>query len=238
VIKLAKERNKQDEQAALDITEQRTLVLLVIGVSILAIVSLASGFIARGIVKLLGQAAWVLKDIAEGDGHLTKRVEVKSQDEVGEQARWSNIFMGKLHGLVSQVQIAITHITTASQQLSDASEQVSSGSQEQASSLEETAASLEEITGTVQQSADNAREANQLAIGSRAVAEKGAKSSPLLSMRWGKLTPPPTESPASSPPSTRLPSRPTCWPSIPPSKLPELASMDGALRWWQPKCGI
>ena len=61
------------------------------------------------------------------------------------------------------------------QQLATASEQLASGAQEQASSLEETAASLEEITGTVKQNADNARQANQLAVGSRDVAEKGGK---------------------------------------------------------------
>jgi methyl-accepting chemotaxis protein len=52
---------------------------------------------------------------------------------------------------------------------------MSSGAQQQASSLEETAASLEEITGTVKQNADNARQANQLAVGSRDTAEKGGE---------------------------------------------------------------
>jgi methyl-accepting chemotaxis protein len=71
VTKLAKDSNKQDEQAAIDITAQGTLLLLAIGVSIVAIVCLVSGFIARGIMKPRGQAAWVLKDIAEGDGDLS-----------------------------------------------------------------------------------------------------------------------------------------------------------------------
>ena len=66
-------------------------------------------------------------------------------------------------------------MSTAVQQLATASEQLSSGAQEQASALEETAASLEEITGTVKQNADNARQANQLAVGSRDIAEKGGQ---------------------------------------------------------------
>src|SRR5262249_39609425 len=60
-----------------------------------------------------------------------------------------------------------------SQQLAASAEQLSAGSQEQASSLEETAASLEEITSSVKQNADNAQQANQLAIGSKSTAEKG-----------------------------------------------------------------
>jgi methyl-accepting chemotaxis protein len=175
VIKLAKENNKHAEQAALHIMHGRMLTLLVLGIGIIALVSLISGVIARGIVKPLGQVVVVLKDIAEGEGDLTRRLAVKSRDEVGELARWFNIFMGKLHDLVHQVRRATVQITEASQHLSSASTQLSSGAQAQASSLEETAASLEEITGTVEQSADSARQANQLAIGSRAIAEQGGQ---------------------------------------------------------------
>jgi methyl-accepting chemotaxis protein len=66
-------------------------------------------------------------------------------------------------------------VAAASQHVSAGVAQLSSGSQEQASSLEETAASLEEITGTVKQNADNARQVNQLALGSRDVAERGGQ---------------------------------------------------------------
>ena len=41
---------------------------------------------------------------------------------------------------------------------------LSSRTEEQASSLEETASSMEELTSTVKFNADNARQANQLAI--------------------------------------------------------------------------
>jgi methyl-accepting chemotaxis protein len=52
---------------------------------------------------------------------------------------------------------------------------LSSGAQEQASSQEETSATLEEITATVKQNADNAKQANQLALGSRESAELGGE---------------------------------------------------------------
>ncbi|MFN0182476.1 MAG: methyl-accepting chemotaxis protein, partial [Aquabacterium sp.] len=45
--------------------------------------------------------------------------------------------------------------------------------EEQASALQETAASMEELGSTVRQNADNARQANQLALGASAVAVKG-----------------------------------------------------------------
>jgi methyl-accepting chemotaxis protein len=117
----------------------------------------------------------MLQDLAQGEGDLTKRLTADTKDEVGELAHWFNSFMDKLHDIISQAKMAANHVASASQQLSGASEELSAGTQEQASSLEETAASLEEITGTVKQNADNARQANQLAVGSRDTAEKGGQ---------------------------------------------------------------
>jgi methyl-accepting chemotaxis protein len=115
------------------------------------------------------------KDIAEGEGDLTKQVEIQSQGEFGEVARWFNTFMGRIHDILAQVKGAADHAAVTSQQVAAASEELSSGTQEQASSLEETAANLEAITDTVKQTADNARQANQLALDSRHTAEKGGQ---------------------------------------------------------------
>jgi methyl-accepting chemotaxis protein len=151
------------------------LVFLAIGAGAVAL-AIGIGIVCgRMITRPLKRVVEMLKDIAEGEGDLTKRVEVTSQDEIGEVAHWFNTFIGKIHDIMAQVKEAAGRAATASQELSAASEQLSSGAQEQASSLEETAASLEEITGTVKQNADNAKQANQLAMGSRDVAEKGGQ---------------------------------------------------------------
>ena len=151
--------------------------------------AILAGGIVVGLLLLFGVLAYlvrrmVLKPLARlnevmaaagASGDLTVRVELARADEIGELARQFNTFMERLHEIVAQVRAAALHVVTASQQLSAATEQLSSGAQEQASSLEETAASLEEITGTVKQNADNARQANQLAVGSRDTAEKGGQ---------------------------------------------------------------
>jgi methyl-accepting chemotaxis protein len=112
---------------------------------------------------------------SQDTGDLTLRMAVRRKDEIGKLSSRFNGFMETLEGLLLQLQKAATSVTSASQQLTGASAQLSSSSQQQASSLEETAASLEEITGTVKQNADNARQANQLAVGSRDTAEKGGE---------------------------------------------------------------
>ena len=144
-------------------------------------------------------------------GDLTRRLEVRSRDELGRVAEAFNEFMDKLHDIVARVRTAAGHVVSASGQLTAAAEQLASGSQEQASSLEQTAASLEEITGTVKQNAESARQANQLAVGSRDTAEKGGQVVRTACRRWARSTPRRRRSPTSSRPSTRSRSRRTCW---------------------------
>ena len=151
-------------------TTQITFVILLAGV----VLSIALGFfIARMIARPLGQAAEVLGAVAAGD--FTRRLDVHSKDEVGVMAESLNSAVDGMRGALQEVGVAAQQVSSAAQELSGASNQLSSGAQEQASSLEETAASLEEITGTVKQNADNAKQANQLAVGSRDVAEKGGR---------------------------------------------------------------
>ena len=130
---------------------------------------------ARMVARPLLAAVSRLEDLARGHADLTVRLEVSTSDEVGQLGRALNTFLDKLHGLVGQIRETAFHVGGASQQLSAASEQLSGRAQEQASALEETAASLEQITGTIKQNADNARQANQLAVGSRDTAERGGQ---------------------------------------------------------------
>jgi methyl-accepting chemotaxis protein len=151
--------------------------------------AIMAGGIVVGLLLLFGVLVYLvrrmvlrplarLNDVMESagaSGDLTVRVEVAREDEIGDLAWQFNRFMERLHEIVAQARVASLHVVAASQQLTAATKQLSSGAQEQASSLEETAASLEEITGTVKQNADNARQANQLALGSRDTAEKGGQ---------------------------------------------------------------
>ncbi len=164
----------------------RTAAATMVGVSALA---LSLGvvmywWVARRVAKPLRQAVERLEALASGDADLTLRLPAGSSDETGQLARTLNTFLDNLHLLVQEIRETSAQVGAASQQLSGASGNISAAAQQQASSLEETAASLEEMTATVKQNADNARQASQLAVGSRGAAEKGGQvvSSAVTSM--------------------------------------------------------
>jgi methyl-accepting chemotaxis protein len=129
--------------------------------------------LSRMIARPLGEMAEVLE--AVGGGDFTQRAPVSGTDELVRMASALNQAVDSMRAALQEVSVAANDTAAATQELSVAAEQLSSGAQEQAASLEETAASLEEMTGTVKQNADNARQANQLAVGSRDVAEKGGQ---------------------------------------------------------------
>jgi|GEM_PF-1626363 len=169
----AQARAHADRYAARAVTTRWWIIASAAGAMAVAL-GAALG-LSRAIARPLGETVARLRDIAEGEGDLRQRLEVTSHDELGDLQRGFNTFVDRLSAIIASVRQTAAHVTSASAQLSGAATQLAAGTQQQAASLEETAASLEEITATVKQNADNARQASQLASGSRDAAERGGQ---------------------------------------------------------------
>ncbi len=109
--------------------------------------------------------------LAKGD--LTQQITRDYPGIFGEVKSGVNDTVENLKLLVGEIKDATQTITAASMEITQGNLDLSQRTDKQASSLEETASSMEELTSTVKQNADNARQANQLAIGASAVAGKG-----------------------------------------------------------------
>lgn len=152
----------------------RIIIFALVGIAIALAIGTAM-LLARSISTPLRRTVHLLREIAEGDGDLTKRLQVNGHDEIGELAGCFNRFADKLVGIVANVRLTATHVAGSAGELSSASTALSSSTQEQASSLEETAASLEQFTATIKQNADNAQQAAQLAGSSRDAADSSGQ---------------------------------------------------------------
>ncbi len=125
----------------------------------------------KAITVPMNAAVTVAQRIANGE--LDNAIEIKRYDEVGKMLAALKAMNDKLVQIVADVRMSSESVGSAAKQISAGNNDLSQRTQEQASALEETASSMEEMTSTVKQNADNARQANQLAAGARAQAEKG-----------------------------------------------------------------
>ena len=128
--------------------------------------------------ELVGVAEEVINDTirvlsAVAGGNLTETIEKDYEGSFGKLRDDANATVAKLTEVVGNIQVASSSVKNGSDEISQGNADLSQRTEEQASSLEETASSMEEMTSTVKQNADNASEANQLAMAAREQAEKG-----------------------------------------------------------------
>ncbi|HEY4582176.1 MAG TPA: methyl-accepting chemotaxis protein [Lysobacter sp.] len=119
----------------------------------------------------LGDIGTLLAAVSDGD--LTQHADENLPGQFGDLARNANRTVHQLAGIVGQIRMGSQLINTAAGEIASGNSDLSARTESQAASLEETASSMEELTSTVRQNADNARQANQLAVGAADVAQQG-----------------------------------------------------------------
>jgi methyl-accepting chemotaxis protein len=113
---------------------------------------------------------------AVNGGQLGKRIDLAGKSGFFEaMSRGINQLADNITTTVSMVKSAAGEIHRGAQEISQGNSNLSLRTEEQAASLEETASSMEEMTQTVRQNADNAGQANQLALAARDQAEQGGQ---------------------------------------------------------------
>jgi methyl-accepting chemotaxis protein-1 (serine sensor receptor) len=146
--------------------------LLLIGFAIVAAVVLAWR-ITRSVTDPLQQAVAVALKVAAD--HLDNRIDSRRQDETGQLLAALKAMNEKLLQVVDEVRTGSETVSTAANEIAHGNDDLSQRTQRQASTLEETAASMEEMSATVNQNADNARKARELAASTRDQAEQGGR---------------------------------------------------------------
>ncbi|SFC02793.1 methyl-accepting chemotaxis protein [Massilia yuzhufengensis] len=137
-----------------------------------AVVAVVAGvLVSRSITRPLEDAVQAAQSVAAGD--LRTTIDVRSNDETGQLLQALKDMTGSLQNIVAQVRGGAETIAVASDEIARGNLDLSSRTEQQAGAIEETASSMEEITATVQQNAESARQANQLAISACDVAAKG-----------------------------------------------------------------
>ena len=122
------------------------------GVTIFAVIlSLAIAYYtAKSITKHLQETIALLRNIAEGEGDLTRRVNESSGDELGEMGRWFNTFIAKLEGLIARVAKSTQGVSGSTESLFGVSHEMGANAEETATQANVVAAAAEQVTRNLQ----------------------------------------------------------------------------------------
>ena len=151
-----------DEINASVVSETGTFIWVVMIITVIGLlVSLLFGFLVRrSITAPVNDLVDMSKDIAQGEGDLTKRIMVSGKDELGDLSTWFNMFLERLNNMVSKIKKHAANINVSSQEMALGNQDLSNRTNQQSSSLEETATAMEEINSIVQNNAEDAKNAN------------------------------------------------------------------------------
>jgi methyl-accepting chemotaxis protein len=147
VVAASTEKNAEIEKYAVQKESQNILasILLFLACTAASIVLMVS--LARSIVKPIRLTVAMLKDISEGEGDLTKRLDIKNRNEIGEMATYFNLTLEKVKQLV-------VAIRKQAETLADIGMDLSSNMNETAASVHQISSNIESIKNqTLNQSA-------------------------------------------------------------------------------------
>ncbi len=112
---------------------------------------------------------------AIADGKLEVVVPQGGRDEFGVLLGTLRTMTESLRTVVGGVRASATEINVAVSEVATGNVDLSQRTEQQAANLQQTSASMEELTSTVSNNAENARQANQLALGASEVARRGGE---------------------------------------------------------------
>jgi methyl-accepting chemotaxis protein len=153
------------------LADQRFKSILAAILTSIPVLLLIYPFIHRVVTRPLEQGVRVARGIAAGD--LSQTIAVDSNNEVGELQRALLEMNQGLIRIVNQVRAGTDTIFSESRDIANGNLDLSQRTEAQASTLESTSASMQSLTEAVNQTADDARRANQLALSASEVAVRG-----------------------------------------------------------------
>jgi methyl-accepting chemotaxis protein len=136
---------------------------LVIALVCVVVGMLLGAFLTSRILRPIAATVNILRDIAEGEGDLTRRLHAESQDEIGELANWFNIFVEKLHRIIIKVTDSVQGLSQAALEMTLVAEKMASSLEKMSaethqmnddaghvqSNMESVAATIEELSASV-----------------------------------------------------------------------------------------
>jgi methyl-accepting chemotaxis protein len=174
---LAQQKDVHDQAVKAQVAFESTAKILVLvpslgGLIIGIVVAFLSG---RAVSKAMSRVIDRVKEVAQGDGDLTRRLPVTSQDEIGELSGWFNMFIGRVHEIIVQVSANANRLASSGEEISTASAQQAQGAETQKDQVRQVATAMQEMSSTVLDVSQNSLRAADAAGKAAAMARQGGE---------------------------------------------------------------
>lgn len=152
----------------------QTVTTLIVGALVIALFIVIITWYLRSHLNQRLQLAIGLAT-AVADGKLNNRIDTSGSDEISQLLAALEMMQDKLHMLMSEIQGAATELAKSSETVASTTEELSVSAHEQAKASSSIAAAVEELSVSINSVADNANQAQQIAVESTERSAKGGK---------------------------------------------------------------
>nr|WP_122570631.1 methyl-accepting chemotaxis protein [Pseudomonas viridiflava] len=152
--------------------EFRNLAIVATVVAVVLIIGLL-GMLLSVLMRPLNLMGRAMHDIAAGEGDLTKRLVIQSQDEFGYLGNGFNLFVERIHDSMREVASSTTQLNEVALRVVSASNSSMLNSDQQANRTNSVAAAINELGAAAQEIAQNAARASGHSSDARTLASNG-----------------------------------------------------------------
>ncbi|MEY4504602.1 MAG: hypothetical protein RL154_898 [Pseudomonadota bacterium] len=156
-------KNEMDNGDEVFDTTRKSIFSITIGAGIIIgmLATIIAFILSKNIVSSLQSLRKIAGELASGDGDLTKRLEVKSKDELGEASEEVNQFIDKTHSIISSAKITANENASVAEELSATSMQVGRRVEDSTKIVSNVNDKVKQIVNDIKKSVDMASNAKK-----------------------------------------------------------------------------
>ena len=154
---------KEATHAAATLSKKLAFSSIITAVIVIIASLFATLLFARSLVAPINKTVEVMKDIAQGEGDLTARLDETRSDEIGELAKWFNTFTKKVQSVILDIKQEAIQLEDTSQQMKKISTENTKGATQQQQTIKNVTISMNEISELAENVADFAIDAEKTA---------------------------------------------------------------------------
>ncbi|EHK2863442.1 methyl-accepting chemotaxis protein [Vibrio parahaemolyticus] len=185
VVKSAIEDKQGELKSDISAATARAESILEMGIIVVILAALGMAFLLlRTVLKPLNDIKDAMAQIASGDGDLSQRIQINTQDEIGQLAKAFNEFVSKIQATVSQVIDSSNTLRQEMANLSSLTETIADSTVSQQRDSEAVAAAVHEMQVT---SRNVSESANEAAVASQTANDELSNTNVILEQTVGSI---------------------------------------------------